>query len=181
MTVDTLTLVRRQGKRRETDTYRFASQLPIRDGEHALKVNWCELITTDPDGQVMYRNAFISNHTISADNVVDMVQAGRARWKVENENNNTLKTKGYHLTHNFGHGKQHLSTLLASLNLLAFLFHNVLDMMDAKYQLIRAKLPSRKMFFQHLQALTCYLCFDHFDALLDFMMKGLEIEYTDTG
>jgi hypothetical protein len=32
------------------------------------------------------------------------VAAGRARWKVENENNNTLKTKGYHLEHNYGHG-----------------------------------------------------------------------------
>jgi len=130
---------------------------------------------------VLYHNAFTSNHAISADNVVDMVLAGRARWKVENENNNTLKTQGYHLTHNFGHGKHHLSTLLASLNLLAFLFHSVLDMMDTKYQLIRAKLPSRKTFFQHIQALTCYLCFDDFDALLDFMMKGLEIDYMDTG
>ena len=32
-----------------------------------------------------------------------LVHAGRARWKVENENNNTLQTKGYNLTHNFGH------------------------------------------------------------------------------
>ena len=179
--VDTLTIVRRKGKRRETDTYRFAQQLPIRDGEQALQVNWCELTSTNPDGKVLYHNAFISNHTISADNVADMVLAGRARWKVENENNNTLKTQGYHLTHNFGHGKHHLSTLLASLNLLAFLFHSVLDMMDTKYQLIRAKLPTRKTFFQHIQALTCYLCFDNFDALLDFMMKGLEIDYVDTG
>ena len=179
--VDTLTIVRRKGKRRETDTYRFAQQLPIRDGEQALQVNWCELTSTNPDGKVLYHNAFISNHTISADNVADMVLAGRARWKVENENNNTLKTQGYHLTHNFGHGKHHLSTLLASLNLLAFLFHSVLDMMDTKYQLIRAKLPTRKTFFQHIQALTCYLCFDDFDALLNFMMKGLEIDYVDTG
>lgn len=181
LNVETLTIVRRKDKRRKTDTYRFAQQLPIRDGEGVLKVNWCELTTTDPDGKVLYHNAFISNHVISADNVVDMVLAGRARWKVENENNNTLKTQGYHLTHNFGHGKHHLSTLLASLNLLAFLFHSVLDMMDTKYQLIRAKLPSRKTFFQHIQALTCYLCFDDFDALLDFMMKGLEIDYMDSG
>lgn len=181
LNVETLTIERRKGKRRETDTYRFAQQLPIRDGEQALQVNWCELTTTDPDGKVLYHNAFISNHTISADNVADMVLAGRARWKVENENNNTLKTQGYHLTHNFGHGKHHLSTLLASLNLLAFLFHCVLDMMDTKYQLIRAKLPTRKTFFQHIQALTCYLCFDNFDALLNFMMKGLEIDYVDTG
>ena len=179
--VQTLRIERRKGKRREIDHYRFIEQLPLREGDDALKVNWCELTTTDQSGKVLYKNAFISNHSINADNVVDIVCAGRTRWKVENENNNTLKTKGYHFTHNFGHGRQHLSTLLASFNLLAFLFHTILDMMDSKYQLIRARLPSRKAFFQHIQALTCYLCFDSFDALLDFMIKGLEIEAPDSG
>jgi hypothetical protein len=28
------------------------------------------------------------------------------------------QTKGYHLEHNFGHGKKHLSSLLATMNLL---------------------------------------------------------------
>jgi hypothetical protein len=179
--VQTLKIVRRKGKRREIDNYRFISQLPLRETDDALKVNWCELTSTDQDGKVIYKNAFISNHSINGNNVVDIVRAGRARWKVENENNNTLKTQGYHLTHNFGHGQQHLSTLLVSFNLLAFLFHTILDMMDSKYQIIRAKLPSRKTFFQHIQALTCYLCFDDFDALLDFMMQGLELERTDSG
>ncbi len=52
--------------------------------------------------------------------------------------------------------------------------------MDAKYQLIRAKLPSRKMFFRHIQALTCYLCFENFGALLDFMIRGLRIDIPDS-
>lgn len=178
--VQTLTRQRRKGKRKELDTYRFASALPLRDGEDGLEVNWCELTTTDEKGKVLYRNAFVSNEAIDATNVEAIVQAGRARWKVENENNNTLKTQGYHLTHNFGHGKQHLSATLVTLNLLAFLLHSVLDRMDSKYQLIRAKIPSRKMFFQHVQALTCYHCFDSFDALLDFMMRGWDLSLTDT-
>jgi len=154
--------------------------LPLRDGDAALTVDWCELTTTDENGKVLYRNAFVSNHTITADNVEAMVQAARTRWKVENENNNTLKTKGYHLTHNFGHGKHHLSATLATLNLLAFLLHTVLDHMDSKYQLIRATLPSRTMFFQHIQALTSYLCFESFDALLDFMLQGWKLTHPDT-
>ena len=40
---------------------------------------------------------------------------GRARWKSENETNNVLKTKGYHLEHNFGHGKENLCALLATM------------------------------------------------------------------
>jgi hypothetical protein len=98
----------------------FVNQVPLRDGEDALNVNWCELTTIRNDGKVTYRNAFATNRLITADNVAEVVRDGRARWKVENENNNTLKTEGYHLTHNFGHGKQHLSSVLATLNLLAF-------------------------------------------------------------
>ena len=177
----TLVVKRRKGKNLLTDTYRFINQLPIRDHEGALKVNWFELRTTDSIGKVLFQNAFISNHQIDTSNVADMVAAGRARWKIENENINTLKTKGYHLSHNFGHGKKHLSSLLACMNLLAFLCHTVLDMSNTKYLLIRTKLSSRKMFFQHIQALTCYHCFTSFDALLDFMISGLEIDAPDTG
>ena len=111
--------------------------------------------------------------------MAEIVAAGRARWKVENENNNTLKTKGYHLTHNFGHGKQHLSALLASLNLLAFLFHTLLDLLDSSYQRIRRFLP-RKTFFDDLRALTRYLCFQNWQALMAFMTEGLELHPPDT-
>ena len=122
---------------------------------------------------------FATRHAITTSNVAEIVAAGRARWKIENENNNTLKTKGYHLTHNFGHGKQHLSALLATFNLLAFLFHTLLDLLDPHYQRIRQVLP-RKTFFDDLRALTRYLCFDSWDALMAFMMKGLELEALDT-
>ena len=98
---------------------------------------------------------------------------------MENENNNTLKTKGYHLSHNFGHGKQHLSTLLATPNLLAFSFHTLLDLFDSNYQRLRQFLP-RKRFFNDLRALTSYLCFDSWDALMAFMIKGLELAAPDT-
>jgi hypothetical protein len=80
----------------------------------------------------------------------------------------------------FGHGKKHLSSLLLTLNLLAFLFHTVLEMMDAKYPLIRPKLPTRKTFFDDIRALTCYLCLEDWEARLTFIMRGLELEVPDT-
>jgi len=52
---------------------------------------------------------------------VILADCGRARWKIENENNNTLKNQGYHLTHNFGHGEQHAGEIYCILLLLAFL------------------------------------------------------------
>ena len=154
--------------------------MPLRNGEDALSVNWCELTTTLEDGTIVYKNAFATNHEITKENVEEIIEAGRARWKVENENNNVLKTKGYHLEHNFGHGKKYLASLLLTLNLLAFLFHTVLGMTDEKYRLIRDNLPARKTFFDDIRALTRYICFDSWDELLTFMKRGLEIELIDT-
>lgn len=166
----------KNGKKFEIYTYRYANQVPLRDGEDALPVNWCELTVTTEEGKIIYKNAFVTNYKISHKNVEGIVAAGRTRWKIENENNNTLKTKGYHLEHNFGHGKKHLSSLLATLNILAFLFHTLLEMMDEKYRLIRKTLPTRKTFFNDIRALTRYMCFDNWNHLLDFMLQGLELE-----
>ena len=81
-----------------------------------------------------------------------------------------LKTKGYHVEHNFGHGKKHLSKTLLSLNLLAFLFHTVLQWMDVSYQKIRQQRGTRRGLFQDLLILTKYLLFESWATLLDFML-----------
>ncbi len=178
--IQTVVVRRWTGKAREIDTYRFVNQVPLRDSDDALEVNWCELTTTLEDGTVIYKNAFATNYEITKEKVKEVVAAGRARWKIENENNNILKTKGYHLEHNFGHGKKHLSSLLATFNILAFLFHTLLEIMDDKYRMIRNKLPTRKTFFDDIRALTRYLCFDSWNAMLTFMMRGLELDVPDT-
>lgn len=178
--VQIVTINRRQGKQHYTDIYRFVNQIPLRDTDDALQVNWCELVTTNSTGKVVYKNAFVTDHLIKEKNIADIVTAGRARWKIENENNNTLKTKGYNLEHNFGHGTQYLSQTLLTMNLLAFLYHTVLHFVDTAYQLIRAKLPSRKTFFDDLRALTRYMYFDNWNQLMQFMMHGLKIQLPDS-
>lgn len=178
--VASLVVERRHGKTRYTDTYRFINDVPIREGDDALKVSWCELSTLRHGAKEPTRKAFATSHPITAENVVEIVAAGRARWKIENENNNALKNQGYHLEHNFGHGQQHLSALLATMNLLAHLFHTVLEISDRRYRVIRQALPRRTTFFDDLRALTRYLYFDSWGALLAFMMRGLELEPFDT-
>ena len=88
---------------------------------------------------------------------------------MENENNNVLKTKGYHLEHNFGHGQKPLASVLRSLNLLAFGLHPLLEVADASYQLVRAAVGARRKFFQHLEARTAYGCFASWEGLMDFI------------
>ncbi len=154
-------------------TYRYASHLPLRASADTLYVNWCDLTLVDATGAQLYHNAFVTQFPLTANTVAPIVQAGRTRWKVENENNNTLKTQGYHLEHNFGHGTQHLAALLATCNLLAFLFHTLLDLLDTQYHHLRRTLVSRKTFFDDLRALTRYLCFTSWTHLLTFMLQSL--------
>ena len=179
--VTRVVLTRRMGKKSFTDSYRYVNQVPLRNSDDALMVNWCELVTTDANGTVMFRNAWATSHRITDDNVAAMAAAGRARWKIENENNNTLKTKGYHFEHNFGHGKQHLSNLFATMILLAFLVHTTLDWIDDTYRAVRDLLPSRRTFFEHLRALIQYLPFEDWNHLMRFMINRLGPEPLDSG
>jgi hypothetical protein len=178
--VETIVENRWTGKTHHLYTYRFINCVPIKDGQDAQNVNWCELTTTLPDGQILYKNAFATDFEISKDNVQQIVADGRSRWKIENENNNILKNRGYHLNHNFGHGKKYLSQVLLTLNILAFLFHTVLEMVDQKYKLIRDELPTRMTFFDDIRSLTRYLYFPNWESLLLFMIQGLELDIPDT-
>lgn len=165
------------GRFHELLTYRYTSDLPLRDGEDALLVNWCEVtITHEETGELLYRNSFITNFAVTEETVVEIVRSGRARWKTENEHHNTLKNHGYHLEHNFGHGEQHLSALLLALNLFAFLLHTVLRLTDTRYLEIRQELGTRRTFFNDLRALTRYLVFDSWDHLFRFMYTRLELD-----
>jgi hypothetical protein len=143
--------------------------------DDSANVNWVELSIEAEDGTRRYHLALISSHLITESNVEQVVRAGRTRWKIENEDFNTLKTKGYHFEHNFGHGKQFLAQTLLSLNLLAFLFHTVLELLDARCALIRRTLPRRDTFFQHLSVLTQYVCFEGWQQMMLFMLEGLKL------
>jgi len=181
--IDQLQVHHWNGRFTEIATYRFINEVPLRGGDKALFVNWCEVtIIHSQTGEQLYHNAFVTHHPLTQHTVVAVVKAGRARWKSENENNNVLKTRGYHLEHNFGHGQHYLASFLLTLNLLAFLFHTVLELADDQYRLLRQALGARQTFFNDMRALTRYLCFDSWPHLLAFMIQQLELQPNpDTG
>ena len=164
------------GKKHQLYRYRYRNDVPLRDGDDALRVNWMELTIMDTDATVARRFSFVTDLTLTDANIVNMIAYGRSRWKIENEHNNTLKTKGYHLEHNFGHGREYLSNFLMTLNLLAFLFHTVAHQFDRRYQLLRKTLGRRKTFFQDVRTLTRYFFYDSWSHLLITMINGLELE-----
>jgi hypothetical protein len=68
------------------------NQVPLNGGPDADQVNFFEhwLIV---DQKVTYHNSWVTDQTVSKQNVVELVRAGRARWKIETETFNTSKIK----------------------------------------------------------------------------------------
>ena len=96
----------------------------ILNGQHQeILVNYFEFEEFDDKGKRLYFNAWITDIPINDQNIEELVQIGRSRWKIENETFNTLKNQGYNFEHSYGHGKNYLATNFMLLIFLAFLGH----------------------------------------------------------
>ena len=154
----------RRRNTKETFRYRWIEAVPIRDGKDALLVNWIGFEIVDAKGKVKYSMAWVTSLPVSKDNVAEIVACGRARWKIENESFNVLKNHGYELEHNFGHGQKFLAMTLAALNLLAFAWHTVLDLLEPPWQAAREAAAKRTSFFAHILMLTAYVVFPSWEV-----------------
>jgi hypothetical protein len=157
----------RKGKSFATLLYRWIENVPLRDGKDALLVNWIGFQSLDAKGRVKYAGAWVTTLPITNSNVAEIVACGRARWKIENESFNVLKNHGYELEHNFGHGEKYLAMTLAALNLLAFAWHTVLDLIEPPWRKAREAAEKRTSFFAYIGTLTSFVVFPSWPDLLE--------------
>jgi hypothetical protein len=155
----------KRGKR-TTTVYRWLNAVPLRATGDAIIVDWFSIETFNAKGKRTYYNSFVTDLPVSADTVAELAACGRARWKIENETFNVLKTGGYNLEHSFGHGKETLASVLVTLNLLAFAFHTAAYLSAVAWQAaVIARGPTYR-FFEHLRTITTYVVFQDWDHLL---------------
>ena len=164
--------------------YRFINSLPLTKASPEQRVNYLEYWEVNKNGK--NKNfSWISDITLSRDNVHDVMRAGRSRWKVENETFNTLKNLGYHFEHNYGHGKKHLTTVFATLMMLAFLIDQIQEVSCTVFRAARHRYHSKTSFWGKLKGLftehyiedwkTCYLA-----IIYDHKSTTLQVDYPDT-
>lgn len=158
-------IVRQPGKK-NTVIYRWLNQVPLRDTKDALIVNWFSVEILNGKGKRTYYNSFVTDLSVCTETVAELAACGRARWKIENETFNVLKTGGYHLEHNFGHGKKTLANLLVVLNLMAFSFHAVAHFTALAWRNAVAARGASYRFFEHLRTITAYIVFPSWHSLL---------------
>ena len=155
----------KRGKR-TTTVYRWLSAVPLRATEDAITVNWFSIEIFNDKVKRTYHNSFVTDLAVSADTVAELAACGRARWKIENETFNVLKTCGYNLEHSFGHGKETLANILVALNLLAFAFHTAAYLAVLAWRAAVIARGPKYRFFEHLRTITTYVVFQHWDHLL---------------
>ena len=53
--------------------WQWVNQVPLRAGDDALLVNWCDLqISHETTGEILYHNSWVTNHHLQANRVEDI-------------------------------------------------------------------------------------------------------------
>lgn len=158
--------------------YEWMNDVPLYGGENAIQVNYFsqKIFKTDPAGneKLISENSWVTDMTVTHENVCTMARGGRCRWKIENECFNTLKNQGYYLKHNYGHGDEHLSFNMYLLTVLAFTFHQIFELTDPLYQACRQKFGSKMHMWETLRSYIKILIFDSWELLLRFALDPSE-------
>ena len=163
-----LEVIDKKGNRHK---YQWINDVTLNGSRNADQVNFFQYWIINKKGKTTYHNSWVTDLTVSRENIRDLVKGGRARWKIENETFNTLKNQGYHIEHNYGHGKRYLSMNFFVLNLLAFFVHEILQLCDLSYQRCRAKYSSRREFWNQLRCTFRIILFRDLYHLLDYIFK----------
>jgi len=155
----------------------FANGLMLNGQHQDIKVNYIAYESSGKPGGKGYRNSWVTDVHIGPDNVSDIVAAGRARWKIENETFNTLKNQGYHLEHNYGHGKKYLSTNFALLAILAFLIDQIAQAKDCAMKKAMGRYRTKKAFWQRVREVSNVLPVKTFNALYRYISGEIDIDF----
>jgi hypothetical protein len=136
--------------------FHFINEVSLNRTHSDLKVNVIEYMETQPNGKEL-RFSWVTNIRVDINNVYQLMRGGRARWKIENETYNTLKTLGYNFEHNYGHGKKYLASVFSLLMVLSFLIDQIQAITCECFKIAktvqgtyRALWEAMRVFFQHI-------------------------------
>jgi hypothetical protein len=153
--------------------FRFRNGVPLNESNLDVLVNVLEYWEFDRDLKNTQHFSWISDFLLTPDNVWDIMRGGRARWKIENETFNTLKNQGYRLEHNYGHGEQNLSVVLALLMMLAFLVDQVQQLCCPLFQAAWHKMKTKCHLWDEIRTHFRTLLFDSMAELLRALVLGI--------
>jgi len=157
----------KKGSYRETQ---WAKRLPLNKTNPEVLVNYVGQCDLTAEGDIKSMFSWVTDHKVTAETATAIAAGGRCRWRIENETFNTLKNQGYNLEHNYGHGKQNLSTVLMILMMLAFLIDQVQQTCCPLFQAVLEKLKSRRSLWFRLRSAIDSFAFRSYREMLDAIL-----------
>ena len=139
--------------------FRYVNGVPVNKSHKDVLVNYLEYVGISPKGE-KYTNAWVTDIQLTDNSITKVMRGGRAKWKIENETFNTLKTQGYHLEHNYGHGKEHLATNFACLTFTAFFIDQIEQLGCRLFQKAWAASHSKRALWEHMRSLFHWFFID---------------------
>jgi hypothetical protein len=158
--VETLEKTEQDGTRR---VYRWLNGAPLNETQFDLDINFLEYWEYRPNG-VKHHFSWVTDIPLEAKTVEVVMKGGRARWKIENETFNTLKTQGYHFEHNFGHGRKQLCSVFTLLMMLAFLVDQVQAMCDQYFQRARQRRRLQRSLWEFMRTFFSFFEWDNWES-----------------
>ena len=155
----------RDGVKHRFNSYK---KVPLNDEHFDYRVNVLEYCEEKPNGKKQHFS-WVTNFEITDKNVYELMRAGRARWKIENETFNTLKNQGYELEHNYGHGEKNLCTNMMMLMMLAFLIDQVQWLCCKTTQKIKKKLGPWYAFHEEIRSMFRTIVWDNWGQMIEFI------------
>lgn len=153
--------------------FRYLNQVPLNKSNPDLLVNVLEYWQVSKDDEIT-KFSWVTDLPITEDNVMDLMRAGRARWKIENETFNTLKNQGYNLGHNYGLGKKNLSAVFTILMMLAFLIDQVQQISCWLFQEAWKKAESKRYLWESIRSFFYNYRVDSMETILRAIAHGFE-------
>lgn len=150
-------------------TFRYVSEVPLNDEHFDYRVNVMEYWEEKPNGKKQYFS-WITSFEITDENVFDLMRAGRARWKIENETFNTLKNQGYNFEHNYGHGNNNLCSVMTMLMLLAFLIDQVQYLCCGLRKKLKEKFGPWYAVFERIRSMFQEIIWDNWKQMYELLI-----------
>lgn len=148
--------------------FRCYTNVSLNDTHHDYRVNVVEYCETKKSGKKLHFS-WVTRLKVSSENVYEIMKAGRARWKIENETFNTLKNQGYNFEHNYGHGYNNLCSVMTMLMMLAFLIDQVQQLYCTVYQKARKHVGTLSALFEEVRVLIKFGVWDCWSRLYHFI------------
>src|SRR5712691_11052517 len=152
--------------------WRFVHDMPLNESRSDVRVHCIE--DWEVSEKKVQHCSWVTDFRVTKSNVYKLMRGGRARWKIDNATCNTLKNHGDNFDHNYGHGEQHLSVVLATRMMLAFLVDQTQQLCCGLFRAGWHQLGSKRRLWELLRALFFADALESMSPLLEALFARLQ-------